>query len=303
MAVDFSIGNTRSGGGAEAERLQTIPRAVKHGRIRQSLAYWCLNAPPWHWDIERICETAVGLGCQSVELVPPELWPTLKQHGLICALAHNGMPDPVFRKGLNNPLYHEEVLTRTRLAIDQAADFGIPNVIAFTGYKWRNAEDPASGEISLADGMAHTVKALSDLGAYARNKNVTLVLEHLNTRETSDPMKGHPGYLGDDIDYCAQIIKQVNSNQVKLLFDIYHVQIMNGDVIRRLHQYRDLIGHVHTAGNPGRGELDDQQEIHYPAIMRTLLHIGYKGYVGQEFIPTRDPLPGLVQAVSLCDVA
>lgn len=303
MAVDFSIGNTRSVGAPEAESLHTIPRAVKHGRIRQSLAYWCLNAPPWQWSIEHICETAVALGCQSVELVPPELWPALKKHGLTCALAHNGMPDPVFRKGLNNPRYHDEVLTRTRLAIDQAADFGIPNVIAFTGYKWRDAEDPSSGEISLADGMAHTVKALSELGAYARNKNVTVVLEHLNTRETSDLMKGHPGYQGDDIDYCAQIIQQVNSHHVKLLFDIYHVQIMNGDVIRRLHQYRDLIGHVHTAGNPGRGELDDQQEINYPAIMRTLLHIGYQGYVGQEFIPTRNPLPGLLQAVSLCDVA
>jgi hydroxypyruvate isomerase len=245
---------------------------------------------------------AVELGCQSVELVPPELWPSLRNHGLTCALAHNGMPEPVFQKGLNNPRYHEEVITRTKLAIDQAADFGVPNVIAFTGYKWRDAEDPTSGEISLADGAAHCVKALAELGDYARKKNVTLCLEHLNTRETADPMKGHPGYQGDDIDYCADIVKRVNSNHVRLLFDIYHVQIMNGDVIRRLRQHRGLIGHVHTAGNPGRGELNDQQEINYPAIMRTLLNIGYQGYVGQEFIPTREPLPGLMQAVSLCDV-
>ncbi len=295
-------GNPGNGGGTEAESPQPIPRAVKHGRIQHSLAYWCLNAPPWNWDIEQICSAAVGLGCQSVELVPPELWPTLRKHNLACALAHNGMPEPVFRKGLNNPRYHEEVIARTKNAVDQAADFGIPNVIAFTGYKWRNAEDPTSGEISLSEGTANTVKALSDLGRYAQKKNVTLCLEHLNTREISDPMKGHPGYQGDDIDYCADIVSQVNSDHVKLLFDIYHVQIMNGDVIRRLHQYRDLIGHVHTAGNPGRGELDEDQEINYPATMRTLLNIGYKGYVGQEFIPTRDPLPGLAQAVSLCDV-
>jgi hydroxypyruvate isomerase len=230
------------------------------------------------------------------------LWPTLRKHGLSCALAHNGMPDPVFRRGLNNPNYHEEVITRTKDAIDQAADFAIPNVIAFTGYKWRNAEDPTSDEISLADGAASCVKALSELGSYARQRNVTLCLEHLNTRETSDPMKGHPGYQGDNIDYCADIVKQVNSDHVKLLFDIYHVQIMNGDLIRRLQQYRDLIGHVHTAGNPGRGELDDHQDINYPAIMRTLVNIGYEGYVGQEFIPTREPILGLVQAVSLCDV-
>jgi len=289
--------------GIVAEQIHPIKTAVKHGRIRQSLAYWCLNAPPWTWDIDRICETAVALGCASVELVPPELWPTLRKYGLTCALAHNGMPDPVFQKGLNNPRYHDEVITRTKQAIDQAADFGVPNVICFTGYKWRDAEDPASGEISLEDGAANSVRAMTELGAYAQKNNVTLCLEHLNTRESSDPMKGHPGYQGDDVDYCAEILKQVNSNHVKLLFDIYHVQIMHGDVIRRLQQYRGLIGHVHTAGNPGRGELDDHQEVNYPAVMRALLDIGYKGYVGQEFISTRDPFLGLAQAVSLCDVA
>ena len=298
-----AAGNPGNAGGKEPESLHATTGAVRHGRIRQSLAYWCLNAPPWNWDIERICATAVGLGCRSVELVPPESWPVVRKHGLTCAIAHNGMPDPVFQKGLNNPRYHEEVIARTKATIDQAADFGVPNVIAFTGYKWRDAEDSASGEIPLAEGAANSVKALSELGDYARKKNVTLCLEHLNTRETSDPMKGHPGYQGDNIDYCADIVKQVNSDHVKLLFDIYHVQIMNGDVIQRLRQYRNLIGHVHTAGNPGRGELDDDQEVNYPAVMRTLLNIGYKGYVGQEFIPTREPLSGLAQAVSLCDVA
>jgi hydroxypyruvate isomerase len=115
-------------------------------------------------------------------------------------------------------------------------------------------------------------------------------------------MKGHPGYQGDDIDYCAQIIMEVGSPNAKLLFDIYHVAIMNGDIIRRLSQYRDLLGHIHTAGVPGRAELDENQEINYPAVMRTLLEIGYEGYVGQEFIPTKDPAVGLAQAVALCDV-
>jgi hydroxypyruvate isomerase len=115
-------------------------------------------------------------------------------------------------------------------------------------------------------------------------------------------MRGHPGYQGDDLDYCAEIIRQVGSPRAKLLFDIYHVAIMNGDVIRRIRQYGDWIGHVHTAGVPGRGELDDHQEVHYPGVMRALVEIGYQGYVGQEFIPTRDPAEGLQQAVSLCDV-
>jgi hydroxypyruvate isomerase len=115
-------------------------------------------------------------------------------------------------------------------------------------------------------------------------------------------MKGHPGYQGDDVDYLSGILRKVGSPRVKLLFDIYHVQIMHGDVIRRIEQNKDVIGHVHTAGNPGRGELDDAQEIQYPAIMRKLLDIGYTGYVGQEFIPTRDAMAGLRQAVTLCDV-
>jgi hydroxypyruvate isomerase len=124
----------------------------------------------------------------------------------------------------------------------------------------------------------------------------------LNSRVSDHPMKGHPGYQGDHTEYCIDIIKRVGSPNLKLLFDIYHVQIMDGDQIRRIRQFKDEIAHVHTAGNPGRGELDDKQEINYPPIMQALLEIGYQGWVGQEFIPTRDPLQGLRQAVALCDV-
>jgi hydroxypyruvate isomerase len=281
--------------------MASVQRAVKYGRIKQSLTYWCLNID-WNWDIDRICTTAKDLGCQSVELVPPEMWPTVRKHGLQTALAGNGMADPPFRKGVNNVKYHDEVITQTKYAIDQASDFGAPNVITFTGFKWRDAEDPNSGEIPLAEGAANSVKALSELGKYAAGKNVTLCLEHLSTRDHTHPMKSHPGYQGDDIDYVADIVKRVDSAHVKLLFDIYHVAMMNGDVIRRIRQYHDIIGHVHTAGNPGRNELDDRQEINFPAVMRALLEVGYTGYVGQEFIPTHDPIVGLTQAVSLCDV-
>jgi hydroxypyruvate isomerase len=214
----------------------------------------------------------------------------------------NGMPEPVFAKGLNNPRYAEEVIARTKTVIDQCADAGVPNVLAFTGYKWIDADDPESGEISLGEGAASTVKGLRELAQYAAPKGVTVCLEQLNTRDDSNPMKGHPGYQGDDIDYCAQIIVDVASPHAKLLFDIYHVAIMNGDLIRRLSHYRDLIGHIHTAGVPGRGELDENQEINYPAVMRTLLEIGYQGYIGQEFIPTKDPSIGLAEAVALCNV-
>jgi hydroxypyruvate isomerase len=175
-------------------------------------------------------------------------------------------------------------------------------VIAFTGYKWRDADDPKSGEISRQDGADHCVKALRALAETAEKRRVTVCVEHLNTRDTSHAMKGHPGYQGDDLDWLAGIIRRVGSPRVKILFDIYHVQIMHGDLLRRIEQNRDIIGHVHTAGNPGRGELDDRQEIQYPAVMRKLLEIKYNGYVGQEFIPTRNPEEGLRQAVRLCDV-
>jgi sugar phosphate isomerase/epimerase len=128
--------------------MASVQRAVKYGRLRQSLTYWCLNTD-WNWDIDRICLTAKDLGCESVELVPPEMWPAVRKHGLQSALAPNGMPDPPFHKGVNNPKYHDEVIARTKHAIDQASNFGFPNVITFIGYKWRDSEDPKSGEIRL----------------------------------------------------------------------------------------------------------------------------------------------------------
>ena len=264
-----------------------------NARIKQSLAYWCLNATSWNWNIDRICDAAVQLGCDGVELVPPELWPAVRSRGLAMPLAHNGMPDPPFARGLNNPRFQAEVIARTRATIDQCVAAGVPNVIAFTGY---------ADEIGRMDGAENTVRGLKELALHAEAQGVKICMEHLNSRDASDPMKGHPGYQGDDIDYCADIISRVGSPNVKLLFDVYHVAIMNGDVIRRLRQYRDLIGHIHVAGVPGRGELDEGQEIFYPAVMRTLVEIGYQGYVGQEFIPTREPMDGLAQAVRTCDV-
>ncbi len=275
---------------------------VIKGRIKQSVAFWCFNSAGEKWDVDTTCQVAKDLGCVSVELVAPQDWGVLKKHGLICAMAPNGMPGAPFVKGFNNPNYYEEVIANTKKSIDACADAGFPSVIAFTGYKWRAAEDPKSGEINKEEGADNCVKGFRRLVGYAEKKGVTVCLEHLNTRDNSHPMKGHPGYQGDDLDMVANIIRRVGSPRLKLLFDIYHVQIMHGDVIRRIEQNKDIIGHIHTAGNPGRGELDDTQEINYPPIMRKLLQINYTGYVGQEFIPTRNPRDGLRQAVRLCDV-
>ena len=272
------------------------------GRINHSLVYWCYNIAGDHWDLETMCGIAKKLGCTSIEILEAEHFPTLVRHGLSGALAANGMPGAPFMRGFNNPRYHDEVIERTSRTIDACAAHGMPAVIAFTGYKWRDADNPASGEISREEGAAACVAGLKRIAAHAERKGVTICLEHLNTRDGSHPMKGHPGYQGDDIDEVADIVRRVGSPRVKLLFDIYHVQVMHGDVIRRLEQCRDVIGHVHTAGCPGRGELDDDQEINFPPIMRKLVEIGYRGHVGHEFIPTRDALAGLEQAVSRCDV-
>jgi sugar phosphate isomerase/epimerase len=272
------------------------------GRIKQSLAHWCLTATHCRWDIHRVCRTAKELGCAAVELAPFEDWATVREYGLEMPLAHNGMADPVFAKGLNNPRYQEEVIATTKKVMDLCAEHGVANVIAFTGYHWRDVDDPSSPIIPREEGAANTVKGLRELARYGEARGVTVVMEHLNTRDDSHPMKGHPGYQGDDIDYCAEIIRAVGSPRAKLLFDVYHVAIMNGDVIRRLKQYRDLLGHIHVAGVPGRAELDETQEIHFPAVMRALIEIGYSGYVGLEFIPTGEPEKSLAQAVAACDV-
>ncbi|MCI0705765.1 MAG: TIM barrel protein [Planctomycetia bacterium] len=278
------------------------PKGKLKGRVKQSVAFWCFNARGEKWGAEKVCEVAKSLECKSVELIAPEDWALLKKHELVCAIAPNGMPGAPFMRGFNNPKFHDEIIERTSKNIDLCAEAKFPNVIAFVGYKWTNPDDPKSGAIATDDAFANCVKGLKRLAAHAEKKGVTVCLEHLNTRDDSDPMKGHPGYQGDEIDFVASIIKKVGSVRVKLLFDIYHVQVMHGDLIRRLEQTKELIGHIHTAGVPGRGELDEKQEINYPAVMKKLVDIGYTGFVGQEFIPTRDPLAGLKQAVAVCDV-
>lgn len=253
--------------------------------VQQSIVHWCFKK---HWNIEQTCQVAKDLGCVSVELIDPKEWATLKKYGLVCAIAGSHG----FEKGMNNPKYQEMCIDKMRTAIDSCAAAGFPNVITFTGFREDIPDDV---------GLKNCVTGFKKIIGYAEQKKVNLCLEMLNSR-VAEEMKGHPGYQGDHTDYCIDIIKQIGSPRMKLLFDIYHVQIMDGDVITRIRKYAEYIGHVHTAGNPGRAELDDKQEINYPPIMKALVKVGYKGYVGQEFIPTRDPMQGLKEAVTLCAV-
>jgi hydroxypyruvate isomerase len=262
-----------------------IERVAAKGRINQSVAYWCFEK---YWDVEQTCQIAKELGCKSVELVEPQHWPILRKYGLVCAIVSSHG----FDKGMNNPNYHDMCLEKLHDSIDACSQYGFPSVITFTGFR----EDVPDDE-----GIKNCVNGYKQIIGYAEKKKVNLCLEILNSRVNIE-MKGHPGYQGDHTDYCMEIVRQVGSPRMKLLFDIYHVQIMDGDIITRIRQYKDYIGHYHTAGNPGRRELDDKQEINYIPIMQEIARTGYTGYVGQEFVPTGDPLKGLKQAVALCDV-
>jgi hydroxypyruvate isomerase len=274
-----------------ANSMQDSEKVARNGRIKQSLVHWCY-AP--HFELPEMIRVAKLLGCVSIELLDPKYFPALKEAGLDCAIGQIDMGgEPPFNKGFNNPKYHDRVIKATTEAIDACAAHGVKRVISFTGMAEGLPPDV---------GADNCVAGFKKIIGHAEKKGVTLCLEMLNTRASDHPMKGHPGYQGDHTEYCIDIIKRVGSPNLKLLFDIYHVQIMDGDVIRRIRQHKDYLGHIHTAGNPGRGELDDTQEIQYPPIMRALLEVGYQGYVGQEFIPTRDPLAGLKQAVAVCDV-
>ena len=258
---------------------------VTNDRINQSVCAWCFKPMP----LEKLAAASAAMGIKSIELVPPEQWDVLRKHGLVCAITSSHG----FVKGLNDKANHPECLEKLTKAIDATSAAGFPNVITFSGF--RNG-------ISDEDGIANMVAGLKKIVGHAEKKNVTLCLEVLNSRVDVE-MKGHPGYQCDSVEWAAEVCRKVGSPRAKILFDIYHVQIMQGDVITRIRQYHDLVGHYHTAGVPGRNELDDNQELNYPPIMREIVKTGYNGYVGQEFIPTTDdPIGSLRQAVKLCDM-
>lgn len=275
------------------------------GNINHSVVSWPFQVFGEEWELPELCRVATRLGARSVELVGPEGWEELARHGLDCAISPNGMPGEPYVKGLNNPAYQREVIASTRRVIEAAADapIKVPAVIAFTGFAWRDVNNHAAGVIDPEEGARNTVEGLKQLARLAERHNIEIHLEHLNSRVEGDNFRGHPGYQGDHVDYCVDILRRVGSEKVKLLFDVYHVQIMDGDLIARIREFgTDIIGHIHTAGVPGRRELDQQQEIFYPPVMEALLEIGYTGYVGHEFIPTRDPIKGLREAIAVCDV-
>ena len=259
----------------------------RRGRVRQSVMGWCFK-PMDALTLARHCKE---IGLEAIEGIPSDQYDAVTKMGLkISLVGSHG-----FAKGPIDPENHAEVEQKLRDGIDLAVKYGAPNVITFTGM--------ATEGISDAAARRNCLNCWKRVVPYAEEKNVGLVLEHLNSKDDSHPMKGHPGYWGDDLHLCAELVKEVGSPSFQLLFDVYHVQIMNGDLIRNIRRYQDIVGHYHTAGNPGRGELDDSQEINYPPVIRAIIDTGYDGFVAQEFIPTSDdPVASLRQAFDVCDV-
>jgi len=271
-------------------------RAPLKANIQQVIAAWPFMNQGKKWSPEQLLQNAKNLGVVGVELFPVEHWGLLKKYNLICAATKSH----TFVRGMNNKNHHAECISTLEKAIEATGAADFPNVMTFTGLA--DTSDQKNGSVvSAEDGMKNCIEGYKKIMTLAEKHKVTLILEPLNSKKTEN-MKGHPGYQGDHIAYCMEIIKAVGSPSLKLLFDVYHIQIMDGDIIRHMNQYKEYIGHVQIAGVPGRGEIGTEQEINYKAVMKALLNNDYKGYVGHEWIPTGDPMEGLKEAVAICDV-
>lgn len=260
---------------------------IQRNQIKQSIMGWTFNPMPTP-ELARHCKE---IGLVAMEGIDRSHYPLIRQLGLAVSLVSSHG----FAKGPLNPAHHAFVEEKLREAIDVAESVNCQKVITFTGMR-----EPG---ISDSTASRNCLECWKRVIPYAEKKKITLCLEHLNSRDNSHPMKGHPGYFGDDVELCIDLVKKVDSPSMKLLFDIYHVQIMHGDVISRIRQHHPFIGHYHTAGVPGRGELDGTQEINYPAVLRAILETGYSGFVAQEFIPTwPDKIAALRHAAFVCDI-
>jgi len=254
---------------------------VPRGRIRQAASRWCYNKTP----LDELCIKGKAMGLVGIDLLGPGPdFDVLKKHGMVCTMVNSSG----IAEGLNDKANHAACLAALREAIEATAEAGFPNVICFSGNRREGLTDE--------EGQDNCAEALKQVAGLAERKNVTLCMELLNSK------RNHKGYMCDRTAWGAGVCQKVGSDRVKLLYDIYHMQIDEGDVIATISEYKDYIGHYHTGGVPGRNEIDQTQELYYPAIMRAILETGYHGYVAHEFVPTRDPLTSLRQAIEICDV-
>jgi hydroxypyruvate isomerase len=250
-----------------------------NGNIKQSICRWCFSDIP----LETLAREAVRLGFKSIELLGAEEYKTIKPLGLTCAMVRCAS----IADGLNRPENHDKIEAELRANIEFAAAEKIPNVICMSGNR-RGMSDE--------EGQDHCTRGLHRVLQLAEEKQVTICMEGLNSKVD------HQDYMYDKTAWGVALCQKVGSPRFKLLYDIYHMQIMEGDVIATIRAQKDYIGHYHTGGVPGRHEIDETQELNYPAIVKAILDTGYEGFLGQEFIPAREPIASLAQGFRICDV-
>jgi len=276
LAVGFPVADSLR------ERLDASDKAVGlKGNVNHSVCRWCYSKI----EFEDLCKAAKEIGLQSVELTGPEEWPILKKYGLTSAMPWGAGKGIV--EGFNDLKLHDELVASYEAIFPKLANAGLDKVICFSGN--RHGMSDEQGLENCATGLKRLMKS-------AEKHKVTVTMELLNSKVN------HPDYMCDRTNWGVELCKRVGSNNFKLLYDIYHMQIMEGDVIRTIQDNYQYINHYHTGGVPGRNEIDDSQELYYPAIMKAIVATGYKGYLGQEFIPKRDPLTSLREGVVICDV-
>jgi len=281
--LSASVGTLLAGSASGAwpgRRLSGASASIKH-----SVSRWCYPDR----SVAELARAGKQMGLDSIELLGPSDWPVVKQHGLTCAMATAPAKDEYgLANGWNDPANHEALVPLYKERIRAVAEAGLPNLICFSGTR-----DGLSDE----QGLRNCVEGLKQIVPVAEAHGVTLCMELLNS--TVD----HPGYQCDRTAWGVELVDRVGSPRFRLLYDIYHMQIMEGDVIRTIRTHHDAIAHYHTAGVPGRHEIDDTQELNYPAIVRAIAETGYEGYIGQEFIPTADdPMQSLREAIEVCSV-
>ena len=249
-------------------------------RMKHSVSRWCYGK----MSLADLCEAAKGIGYDGIDLLDPNDWPVVKQHGLMCSMANGFGTIPV---GFNRVENHDKLVADGERLITLASAAGVPNIVVFSGNR---------AGLSEAEGIANCVTGLRRLAPIAEQQGVTLCLELLNSKVD------HHDYQADNAAFGVQVVQGVASPRVKLLFDIYHMQIMEGDIIRTVRQNIQHIAHFHTGGVPGRNEIDETQELYYHRVMQAIADAGYTGFVGQEFVPKRDPVASMKQAYDICNV-
>ena len=281
LAASAGVAAMAIGGSGIARAAEEVTggTAVTKGRIKQSVCKWCFPKQ----SVEQLAAEGKRMGLKAIDLLSPDQFGALKDSGLICSMTTSHPIDP----GLNRKEHWDECLSKMRTSIEATAAMGWPNVICFSGNRKGMADD---------EGMKNCAEALKKIVGLAEEKKVTICMELLNSKTN------HHDYMCDRTEWGVGLCKMVGSERFKLLYDIYHMQIDEGDVIATIRKYHQYLAHYHTAGVPGRNELDENQELNYPAIMRAIVDTGFTGFVAQEFIPKRDAMKSLEEAIRVCDV-